>query len=70
MSRPNETIKRRINDESDGDMVSLSSEELEKLKEGENEDPIVTENTSNFTLTLEYIEIVLPDDEGEDGNLI
>ena len=38
------------------------SEELKLLEEEEKRDPVVTENTSEFILTLEYIEIVLPED--------
>ena len=59
VSRPNESIKR-FSDEEDINMEDLSEEEIENLKE--KRDPVVTENLSHFTLTLEYIEIVLPDD--------
>ena len=69
VSRPNETIKRRLN-ETEEDLESLSSEELEKLKEEGNRDPIVTENISDFTLTLEYIEIVLPKDQSQEEDTI
>jgi hypothetical protein len=70
VSRPNETIKRRLNEEADEDLESLTSEELEKLKEEGNRDPIVTENISDFTLTLEYIEIVLPEDLSQEEDTI
>jgi hypothetical protein len=69
VSRPNETIKRRLN-ETEEDLESLTSEELEKLKEEGNRDPIVTENISDFTLTLEYIEIVLPKDQSQEEDTI
>ncbi|MDA0848183.1 MAG: Amuc_1100 family pilus-like protein [Verrucomicrobia bacterium] len=69
VSRPNETIKRRLN-ETDVDLESLTSEELEKLKEEEKRDPIVTENLSDFTLTLEYIEIVLPKTQSQEEGTI
>lgn len=69
VSRPNETIKRRLN-ETDVDLESLTSEELEKLKEEEKRDPIVTENISDFTLTLEYIEIVLPKNQSQEEDTI
>ena len=69
VSRPNETIKRRLN-ETDVDLESLTSEELEKLKEEEKRDLIVTENISNFTLTLEYIEIVLPKNQSQEEDTI
>ena len=67
--RPNETIKRRLN-ETDVDLESLTKEELEKLKEEEKRDPIVTENISDFTLTLEYIEIVLPKNQSQEEDTI
>ena len=69
VSRPNETIKRRLN-ETDVDLESLTKEELEKLKEEEKRDPIVTENISDFTLTLEYIEIVLPKNQSQEEDTI
>ena len=65
VSRPNESIKTRFND-TDEDLQSLTSEELEKLKAEESRKPIVTQNLSDFTLTLEYIEIVLPEDESQE----
>lgn len=61
VSRPNESIKRKLYVEADEEFESLTSEELEILREKEKRDPIVTENISIFTLTLEYIEIVLPE---------
>jgi hypothetical protein len=69
VSRPNETIKRGLN-EIDVDLESLTIEELEKLKEEEKRDPIVTENISDFTLTLEYIEIVLPKNQSQEEDTI
>ena len=44
--------------------------DVEKLKEEGNRDPIVTENISDFTLTLEYIEIVLPEDLSQEEDTI
>lgn len=68
--RPNESIKRKLYAETDEDLDSLTSEELEKLKEAEKRDPVVTENISEFTLTLEYIEIVLPKDQSQEEDTI
>ena len=68
ISRPSETIKRKLYAETDEELQYLTPEEIEKLKEEEKRDPIVTENTSEFILTLEYIEVILPEDlsQGED----
>ena len=62
VSRPNESIKRKPYADTDEELQYLTPEELEKLKEEEKRDPVVTENTSEFIITLEYIEIVLPED--------
>ena len=70
VSRPNETIKRKLYAETEEDLQFLTPEELEKLKEQEKRDPIVTENTSEFVLTLEYIEIVLPENLSNDSDSI
>ena len=70
VSRPNESIKRKLYVDTDEDLDYLTSEELEKLKEAEKRDPVVTENISEFTLTLEYIEIVLPKDQSEEEDTI
>ena len=47
----------------------MTSEELEKLREQEKRDPVVTENISEFTLTLEYIEIVLPENLSQEDTI-
>ena len=52
------------------DLQFLTPEELEKLKGRKKRDPIVTENTSEFILTLEYIEIVLPEDLSHEEDTI
>jgi predicted YcjX-like family ATPase len=70
VSRPDETIRRKLSDDEDLDIDSLTSEELEQLKEEEKRDPVVTENLSEFTLTLEYIEIVLPEDLSQEEDAI
>ena len=62
VSRPNESIKRKLYEETEEDLEYLTIEELEKLKEKEKRDPVVTENISEFTLILEYIEVILPKD--------
>ena len=69
VSRPNESIKRKPYAETDEELQYLTPEELEKLKEEEKRDPVVTENTSEFILTLEYIEIVLPEDLSHDDTI-
>ena len=69
VSRPNESIKRKIYVESEDELEFLTSEELEKLREQEKRDPVVTENISEFTLTLEYIEIVLPEDLSQEDTI-
>ena len=60
VSRPKESIKTSFDE--DEDEFALSEEESEALKDEQKRDPVVTENISQFTLTLEYIEIVLPED--------
>ena len=70
VSRPNETIKRKLYAEADEELQYLTPEELEKLKEEEKRDPIVTENTSEFILTLEYIEIILPENLSQEEDTI
>ena len=45
------------------------SPELASVKE-EKRDPVVTENLSEFTLTLEYIEIMLPEDLSQEEDAI
>lgn len=70
VSRPNESIKRKLYAETQEDLEYLTSEEIEKLKEEEKRDPVVTENISEFTLTLEYIEIILPEDLSQEQNTI
>ena len=70
VSRPNESIKRKLYEETDEELQYLTPEEIEKLKEKEKRDPIVTENTSEFILTLEYIEIILPEDLSLEENSI
>ena len=67
---PNESIKKKIYADTEEDLQFLTSEELEKLKEEEKRDPIVTENISEFILTLEYIEIVLPEDLSHEEDTI
>ena len=62
VSRPDETIKRKLYLETEDDIAALTEEELIKLKEKQDREPVVTENTSEFTVILEYIEIVLPED--------
>ena len=70
VSRPNESIKRKLYAETDEELQYLTPEEIEKLKEEEKRDPVVTENTSEFILTLEYIEIVLPEDLSHEEDTI
>ena len=70
VSRPNESIKRKLYEETDEELQYLTPEEIEKLKEKEKRDPIVTENTSEFILTLEYIEIILPEDLSQEEDTI
>ena len=70
VSRPNESIKRKLYAETDEELQYLTPEELEKLKEEEKRDPVVTENTSEFILTLEYIEIILPEDLSQEEDTI
>ena len=70
VSRPNETIKRKLYAEADEELQYLTPEDLEKLKEEEKRDPIVTENTSEFILTLEYIEIILPKNLSQEEDTI
>ena len=70
VSRPNESIKRKLYAETEEDLQFLTPEELEKLKEQEKRDPVVTENTSEFIITLEYIEIVLPENISNDEDSI
>ena len=70
VSRPDETIRRKLSDDEDLDIDSLTSQELEQLKEEEKRDPVVTENLSEFTLTLEYIEIMLPEDLSQEEDAI
>ena len=60
VSRPNDSVRKNIAIEED--LESLSPDELEALKEESKREPVVTENISEFTLTLEYIEVILPDD--------
>lgn len=60
VSRPKESIKSSYDE--DEDEFALFEEEAEDLTEEQKRDPVVTENISEFTLTLEYIEIVLPED--------
>ena len=70
VSRPNESIKRKLYVDSDEELQFLTPEEIEQLKEDEKKEPIVTENTSEFILTLEYIEIVLPEDSSHGADTI
>ena len=70
VSRPDESIKRKLYAETEEDLEYLTSEEIEKLKEEEKRDPVVTENISEFTLTLEYIEIILPEDLSQEQDTI
>ena len=70
VSRPNETINRKLYKEAEEGQEFLTSEELEMLKEKEKTEPVVTENISDFTLVLEYIEIVLPKDLSQQENAI
>ena len=61
VSRPNDSIKRKLYADMDEELQYMTPEELIKLQEEEKTEPVVTENISEFTLTLEYIEIILPD---------
>ena len=54
-------------DATEDELEYLSPEEIEELKEQEKREPVVTENISEFTLTLEYIEIVLPEETFKEG---
>ena len=49
VSRPNETINRKLYKETEEEQEFLTSEELEMLKEKEKREPVVTENISDFT---------------------
>ena len=70
VSRPNDSIKRKSYEEAEEELQYLTPEEIEKLKEEEKKEPVVTENISEFTLTLEYIEIVLPEDLSDKEDII
>lgn len=64
VSRPTESIKRKIFEDAEEDQ----QDSVPEVKE--TRDPVVTENTSEFTLILEYIEIVLPEDIYGDDDTI
>ena len=62
VSRPNESVKTKTKEKKNDKLVALFGKELESLKAEQSKEPVVTENVSEFTLTLEYIEIILPED--------
>lgn len=70
VSRPTETIKTTVKEKKNDKLVALFGEEVQSLEEEQRRDPVVTENISEFTLTLEYIEIVLPEDLSEEEESI
>ena len=67
VSRPNDSIKVRTYSE---DNEELTEEEKQKRKEEEKRKPVVTENTSKFVVTLEYIEVILPKNIYEEAGTI
>lgn len=62
VSRPNESVKTNTKEKKNDKLVALFGKEVESLQAEQRKEPVVTENVSEFTLTLEYIEIILPED--------
>lgn len=65
VSRPNESVKAKKKEKPQKSRLLASfGKEIETLEDDLRKDPVVTDNVSEFSITLEYIEIVLP--EGND----
>ena len=69
VSRPNESVKTKTKEKKNDKLVALFGKELESLQAEQSKEPVVTENVSEFTLTLEYIEIILPEDIAQGESL-
>lgn len=66
VTRPNESIKVKKNEKPKKSRLLASfGKEIESLEEDLRKDPVVTDNVSEFTLTLEYIEVVLPEETNQ-----
>ncbi len=63
VSRPNESVKTKIKEKQSDKITAIFGEKVKDINKDQRKDPVVTENVSEFTLTLEYIEIVL--EEGD-----
>ena len=69
VSRPTESVKTKTKEKKNDKLVALFGKELESLQAEQSKEPVVTENVSEFTLTLEYIEIILPEDIAQGESL-
>lgn len=66
VTRPNESIKVKKNEKPKKSRLLASfGKEIESLEEDLRKDPVVTDNVSEFSLTLEYIEVVLPEETNQ-----
>ena len=67
VTRPNESVKVKSKEKSKKSRLLESfGEEIQSLEEDMRKDPVVTDNVSEFSITLEYIEVVLPENSSED----
>lgn len=69
VSRPNESVKTKVTEKKNEKLVALFGKEVESIQAEQRKEPVVTENVSEFTLTLEYIEIILPEDIAQSKSL-
>ena len=66
VTRPNESVKVKKNEKPKKSRLLASfGKEIESLEEDLRKDPVVTDNVSEFSLTLEYIEVVLPEETNQ-----
>ena len=66
VSRPNESVKVKKNEKPKKSRLLASfGKEIESLEDDLRKDPVVTDNVSEFSLTLEYIEVVLPEETNQ-----
>ncbi len=63
VSRPNESVKTKFKDQRNDKIAAIFGDKVKDINKDQRKDPVVTENVSEFTLTLEYIEIVLQEEE-------
>ena len=63
VNRPEVSIKINDNFNNYDQEFDIFGDEVKKIQEEQKKEPVVTDNISEFTLTLEYFRIVLPEDD-------